>query len=105
VKAGDAGYAALDPREPIAEEELRELDRIAQDFTRTWIWFEESPPEETAVERQRFEAYGYAVRAANLRSEVLRKVLKPESGGLAFGSFGDDTRWIAELLRNSWAPR
>jgi hypothetical protein len=102
VKAGATDYAELAAREAIAEEELRELDCLAQDFTRGWIWFSESPPEETAVERQRFAAYGFPVRAANLRSEVLRKVLQPENGGLAFSSFGEDMRWIAELLRSGW---
>ena len=92
----------LAPREPIAEEELRELDRLAQEFSREWVWFEESPPEETAVERQRFAAYGYPVRAANLRSEKLRKVLRPENGGFAFGSFTEDFRWIPGLLRRCW---
>ena len=62
---------------------------LAQEFSREWIWFEESEPAETAVERARFRDYGYPVRAANLRSEKLRKVLRPESGGLAFGSFGE----------------
>ena len=102
VSSGSAAYTELAPREPIAEDELRELDRLAQEFSREWIWFEESEPAETAVERARFEAYGYPVRAANLRSEKLRKVLQPENGGLAFGSFGEDARWIPELLRRSW---
>ncbi len=102
VSSGDAAYAELEPREPIAEDELSELDRLAQEFSREWIWFEESEPAETAVERRRFEAYGYPVRAANLRSEKLRKVLRPENGGLTFGSFGEGTRWIPELLRRCW---
>jgi hypothetical protein len=102
VSADRDAYAVLAPREPIAEEELRELDRLAQEFSREWVWFEESPPEETAVERQRFAAYGYPVRAANLRSEKLRKVLRPENGGFAFGSFTEDFRWIPGLLRRCW---
>ncbi|HEY7675290.1 MAG TPA: hypothetical protein VH867_08735 [Burkholderiales bacterium] len=103
VKPGRTEYSEVAPREPIGQEALRELDRIAEAFTREWIWFEESPPEETAVERRRFENYGYPVRAANLRSEKLRKVLRPEGDGcLALGSFGEDTRWIAELLRRCW---
>jgi len=102
VKSGRADYSELAPREPIAQEALQELDRIAEGFTREWIWFEESPPEETAVERRRFEDYGVPVRAANLRSEKLRKVLRPDADGLALGSFGEDTRWIAELLRRCW---
>lgn len=102
VSPGGPAYGELAPREPIAEDELRELDRLAQDFAREWVWLEESPPEETAVERARFAAYGYPVRAANLRSEKLRKVLRAEDGGLAFGSFGEDARWIPELLRRCW---
>jgi hypothetical protein len=102
VSSGDAAYTELAPHEPIAEDELRELDRLAQEFSREWIWFEESAPEETAVERARYEAYGYPVRAANLRSEKLRKVLRPEDSGLTLDSFGEDARWISELLRRSW---
>jgi len=102
VKPGRTAYSEIAPREPIAPEALRELDRIAQGFTREWIWFEESPPEETAIERRRFEDYGYPVRAANLRSEKLRQVLRPDAEGLALSSFGEDTRWIAELLRRCW---
>ena len=102
VSSDDAVYSELAQREPIAKDELSELDRIAREFSREWLWFSESPPEETAVERQRFEAYGYPVRAANLRSEKLRKVLRPEDGGLALASFGEDTRWIPELLARCW---
>lgn len=102
VESGNAEYAELAPREPIGEDELRELDAIARDLSKEWIWFDESPPEETAVERQRFETYGYPVRAANLRSEILRKVLRPENGGLALSSFGQDSNWIPELLRRRW---
>jgi len=102
VESDQAAYAELAPREPIAEDELRELDAIAQEFSREWIWFDESPPEETVVERQRFAAYAYPVRAANLRSEALRKVLRAEDGGLALSSFGEDMRWIPELLRRCW---
>ena len=102
VSSADAAYAELAPREPISEDELRDLDRLAQEFSREWIWFEESPPEETAVERQRYAAAGLPIRAANLRSEKLRGVLRPEDGGLAFRSFGDGERWIPELLRRCW---
>jgi hypothetical protein len=95
-------YSELVPREAIAADELRELDRLAGEFSREWIWFDESPPEETAVERQRFAAYGNPVRAANLRSEKLRTVLQRDGGGLAFGSFDAETLWVPELLRRCW---
>lgn len=95
-------YAELVPREPIPADEVRDLDRIAEAFSREWIWFEESPPAETAVERARFAAYGYPVRAANVRSEKLHRLLRPEDGGLAFGSFRESERWIPGLLRRCW---
>jgi hypothetical protein len=102
LSSGEAVHGELAKREPIHEDETRELNRLAQEFSREWIWFEESPPEETAVERQRFEAYGYPVRSANLRSEKLRKVLLPGEGGPALSSFGEETRWIPVLLRRLW---
>lgn len=102
VASGDAEYAELAEREPIAEDELRDLDRLARDFSREWIWFDESPADETAVERQRFAAYGYPVRPANLRSEKLRKVLRPHGDVLAFDSFGGDASWVPTLLRRWW---
>ena len=102
VAPGGAAYSVLGRREPIAENELRELDRLSREFALEWIWFEESPLEETAVERERFQAYGTPVREANLRSEKLRKVLRPDNGGLALGSFAEDTRWIPELLARCW---
>jgi hypothetical protein len=102
VAAGETAHSVLGEREPIAESELRELDRLSREFALEWIWFEESPLEETAVERERFLAYGTPVREANLRSEKLRKVLRPEEGGFALGTFGAGTRWIPELLGRCW---
>ena len=101
-RIGRGGLCRACAPEPIPEDELGDLDRLAQEFSREWVWFEESPPEETAVERQRYEAYGYPVRAANLRSEKLRTVLRGDDGRLAFGSFAEDARWIPELLRRCW---
>jgi hypothetical protein len=95
-------YAELAPREAIAGDELRELDRLAGEFSREWIWFDESPPEEIAVERQRFAAYGNPVRAANLRSAKLLTVLQRDDGGFAFGTFGAESVWVPELLRRCW---
>jgi hypothetical protein len=96
-------YERIAPREPIPAEELRELDAIVREFVREWIWFDGSPPEETAVERSRYEAYGVPVSGANLRSEKLRKVLQPDAaGGSSFSSFGEGARWIPRLMRAFW---
>ena len=58
-----ADYAELEPREPIDAGLLGELDRLANGFAADWLWFDESPPEETAVERARYAAYGFKVNA------------------------------------------
>jgi hypothetical protein len=102
VASAEPTYAELAKREPIAADELRELGRLAQEFAREWVWFEESPPEEIAVERRRFETYGYPVRAANLRSDKLRQVMRPADEGFALSSFGEDMRWVPELLWRCW---
>lgn len=104
-EGAEARYEPLAPREPIAEDELRELDGIARDFAREWVWFAEAPAEEIAVERQRYAVYGVPVSAANLRSEKLRKVLQPAGDGSAFSSFGEDAKWIAEAMRRLWLAR
>jgi hypothetical protein len=93
-------YEQID--EAIADDELRELDAIARELALEWIWFAGSPPEETAVERSRYEAYGVPVAGANLRSEKLRKVLQPDAGGSSFSSFGEDARWIVDLMHDFW---
>src|SRR5205823_621587 len=86
-------YEKLAEREAIPEDELRELDAIAGELAREWIWFDQSPPEDTAVERSRYASYGVPVASANLRSEKLRKVLQPDAAGSSFSSFGEDARW------------
>ena len=93
-------YEEID--EAVADDELRELDAIARDFAGEWIWFAEGPAEETAVERSRYAAYGVPVSGANLRSEKLRRVLQPDAQGSSFDTFGDDTRWIVQLMHDFW---
>jgi hypothetical protein len=95
-------YERLADPEAIAHDEQRDLDALARELAGEWIWFAESPPEETAVERSRYETYGVPVAGANLRSEKLRKVLEPDAGGSSFSSFGSDTRWIADLIHELW---
>ncbi len=101
--AAEEGVRYEEIDEPVAEDELRELDAIARDFAAEWIWFAESPAEETAVERSRYQTYGVPVSGANLRSEKLRRVLQADAGGgSSFDSFGGDTRWIVELVHDFW---
>jgi hypothetical protein len=97
------GYAALDPREPIDPGLLDELDRLANGFAADWIWFDESPPEETAVERARYAAYGFRVNAANIRSVKLKTALAElPDGGFALELADPEARAIAALVARHW---
>jgi hypothetical protein len=102
--AGDrADYAELDPREPIEPGLLDELDRLANGFAADWIWFDESPPEETAVERARYAAYGLRVNAANVRSVKLKTVLgERPGGGFALELADPEARAVAALVARHW---
>ncbi len=102
--AGDrTDYAELDPRAPIEAELLAELDRLASAFAHEWIWFDESPAEETAVERQRYAAYGYEVSPANVRSIKLKTALPGlPDGGYALELADPAARAIAALVARHW---
>jgi len=107
--AGDrADYAELAPREPIEPGLLDELDRLASGFAADWIWFDDSPPEETAVERARYAAYGFKANPANVRSLKLRTVLaESPGGGFVLEATDPEARGIAALVARHWlqAPR
>lgn len=98
-----ADYAELDPREPLDRDLLAEIDRLASTFAAEWIWFDESPPEETAIERSRYAAYGLQVNAANVRSIKLKTALAElPGGGYALELADADARAIAALVSHHW---
>jgi hypothetical protein len=103
LAADGADYAALEPRIPIDSGLLGELDRLANDFAAEWLWFDESPPEETAVERARYAAYGFRVNAANVRSVKLKTVLAGlPGGGFALELVDPEARAVAALVAGHW---
>ena len=63
----DGHRSALD--EPIESTLLEELDAIAFRFAADWLWYDEDPAAETAIERKRYAEHGWPVRGANLRTE------------------------------------
>ncbi len=103
MHGADATYAELAPREPIDPGVAADLERLAHDFAEEWIWFAESPPQETAIERQRYADYGYRVNAANVRAAKLRTVLRPASaGGYALEAAEPEARALAALVARLW---
>jgi len=96
-------YAELDPREPVDERLLGELDRLANDFADEWLWFADGAPEETAVERQRYERYGFKVNPANVRTEKIKTVLRETAtGGFELAIADPESAAIAALVARHW---
>ena len=104
VAGGHAQYQELGDREPIDSGLCKALEQLAGDLCAEWIWFSASPPEETIVERQRYEQYGLAMHEANVRSLKLRTVMQalPE-GGYVFAAQRPDVAEARELLLRCWA--
>ncbi len=102
VAAGDVGYQEFDPREPIDARLLGELDRLAADFAAGWLWFSAAGPDETAIERHRYELYGLKVNDANVRAERLRKMMQPDLGGYAFSAVKDAGARVVALVARHW---
>ncbi|HXF67835.1 MAG TPA: hypothetical protein VNK67_14210 [Burkholderiales bacterium] len=107
---GDLSAGAFIRDEPrfsraIAEEVLRELDRLAQEFVAEWIWFASDRPEATAIERERYARSGWRTARANLRSARLARLSAGESGtgALEYSTLGAEERWIKDLVLATWA--
>ncbi len=102
VAEEDVAYQELDPREPIDARLLGDLDRLAADFAAGWIWFSAAGPDETAIERHRYELYGLKVNDANVRADRLRRMMQPDLGGYGFSSVGDAGARVVALVARHW---
>ena len=102
IREGGAHYERLDPGEPVSDDLLEDLDRLAHAFVDEWVWFDEAPEDETAVERHRFELYGYRVNPANLRAEKLKRAMADDAGGRVYESLDDAARRAAALVARHW---
>lgn len=96
-------YAELDPREPIDQRLLDELDRLTNDFAGEWIWFADEPPEDTAVERQRYGLYGWKVNRANVRAVKVKTAMhETATGGFELEMSDPEAKAVAALLARHW---
>ena len=94
-------------RPPIGIEQplFDELDALARRFVADWVWLSAAKEEEIAIERSRYERYGYPVSAANVRSARLHR-LRAEAGAgvpLVHSTLGQDDRWVKDLVLATWA--
>ena len=105
IRGDAAEYARLASPEPVETALLEALDRVAAEFAEEWIWFDAAPAVETAIERERHAAYGFAVAPANVRAGRLR-ALVPEApaGGWVLECADPAARRVAQLLARLWLP-
>lgn len=103
IEGDRVGYAELEPREPVDERLLGELDRLANDFADEWLWFADGAPEEIAVERQRYDRYGLKVNPANVRIQKLKTVLRETAtGGFELAIEDPEAAAVAALVVRHW---
>jgi hypothetical protein len=96
-------YAELDPREPLDEPLAGDLARLAHEFAEEWLWFDEAPLADTAIERQRYADYALAINPANLRAAKLRSVLAAApGGGYVYEAVAPEARKVVALVARLW---
>ena len=103
--AGPIEGREIEPPQPIAGADFRELEKLAQDFVAQWVWFGAGPREEIAIEAERFERLGYAVSAANLRSAALHRI-KSGTGNnddaVRYSTLDAEIAWVEETIARCW---
>jgi hypothetical protein len=103
LHGGSADYAELDPREPIDAALAGDLERLASEFADEWLWFDEAPLADTAIERQRYADYALAVQPANVRAAKLKTVLAAApGGGYVLEAIGPEARDLVTLVVRLW---
>lgn len=94
---------------PIGQDELAALEDLAFEFASDWLWYDEAPAEETALERKRYAEYGYVPGGANLKSEQLLRLREAEpqqgDGGLRFSTLDVQGLRVRDALLALWRPR
>jgi hypothetical protein len=106
--AEGAGERWSEDGAPIGQDELEALEDLAFEFASDWLWYDEAPAEETALERKRYAEYGYAPRGANVKSEQLlrlREAGQLEDGSLRFSTLDAQGLRARDALLALWWPR
>jgi hypothetical protein len=107
--AEDAGERWSTDGAPIGKEELAALEDLAFEFASDWLWYDEAPAEETALERKRYAEHGYVPGGANLKSEQLLRLREAgrqdDDGGLRFSTLDADGLRARGALLALWRPR
>ncbi|HSD44909.1 MAG TPA: hypothetical protein VLD36_23945 [Burkholderiales bacterium] len=103
VQGDSVAYAELGSREPLDEPLAGDLERLAHEFADEWLWFDEAPLAETAIERQRYADHALATNPVNLRVAKLRSVLTgAPGGGYVLEAAAPEARKIVALVARLW---
>lgn len=81
------------------------LDRMARDFVAEWIWLQDAPEADAAIEREHHARYGYTVHAANVRAAKLKAMAAGGDGALLHDTLDAGEGWIRDLLLRTWAAQ
>jgi len=98
IDAQGAVTVAAD-RAAIAPAQLAELEELAFAFAGAWLWFDESPAADIALERKRYADHGWTAAGANLRSERLLVV----GAGQTWDTLAPEARALRARLRKAWS--
>lgn len=105
VPEGEQEYREIDPVQPLPDDEIRELEQLAQEFVAAWIWLGNGPREEIAIEIERYQRLGYAVSDANLRSAALHRIKGGAGNGdgaLHYTTLDDESKWVEIAIARCW---
>ena len=86
-------------------EALEPLESLALDFAAQWLWYDETSPEETVLERARYADRGFAVRGANVKSAALARLRAAgagEDGALRYTTLGPGAMAARAALLSGW---
>lgn len=80
---------------------LAELEDTAFAFADQWLWYDETPEGETALERKRYAEHGWPVRGANLRAGRIAQ-LRDAIPGNRYSNLSPQAAPLRAALRAAW---
>lgn len=81
-----------------------ELEQLAQDYVKEWLWLRAAPAADNAIEIDRYARYGYTVYEANVRAAKLHRLRSDlaATDPLEYSTLDADCSWIRDLLLKCW---
>jgi hypothetical protein len=83
---------------------LAELEDIAFEFADEWLWYDDAPETETALERRRYAQAGWPVRGANLKAARMAQ-LRDALPGNRYGNLSGEAARVREAVREAWLEK